>query len=432
MGRGDPHRNSGAVTDPVERLGFVVDTVRELSIHTNPQELIQVFRRRAFRLYGGDASMSLSRRDLQWPFYRVTRSTRWDEQIDPWKEPGRLPLLKGGLLADLIYGDEPCILNGLCVRDDDPAYEYLHDACSLLCLPLYDGGVGLNMVVRISSQPNFFDNLKLADAVLEANLFGRATSNLVQARRAEKAYAELDYEMKRVAQIQRALLPQRLPRIAGVDMAVHYRTAARAGGDYYDFFDLGDGRWGILIADVSGHGTPAAVVMAITRSILHSQCHECKSPGEMLAIANDQLARQAEQYDSTFVTAFYGIYAPEQGELSYACAGHCPPLIIARDGTLTELCDVQTLPLSVDEGTTYPESKRKIVSGDTILLYTDGITEAANEAGELYGFRRFLNCVTEDAPNAQHIVDCINHKVLAFTGNAPAYDDQTLLAMRVE
>ncbi|MCH8148324.1 MAG: hypothetical protein IH987_10075 [Planctomycetes bacterium] len=183
-----PTQNTGSIDDPAERLRFVVDTVRELSIHTDPQELIKVFRRRAFRLYGADASLSLSRRDLDRPFSRITRSSRWDEDINPWKEKDRLPLCEGGMLADVIYGDEPCILNGVCICDDDPAYEYLKDARSLVCIPLYERGVGLNMVVRMSYRANYFDPLNLGDAVLESNLFGRATAGLVQAQRAEAAY----------------------------------------------------------------------------------------------------------------------------------------------------------------------------------------------------------------------------------------------------
>ncbi|MCH7993891.1 MAG: hypothetical protein IIB57_05535, partial [Planctomycetes bacterium] len=94
-----PAQNRGSIDDPAERLRFVVDTVRELSIHTDPQALISVFRRRAFRLYGADESLSLSRRDLDRPFYRITRSSRWDEDINPWKEKDRLPLCDGGRLA---------------------------------------------------------------------------------------------------------------------------------------------------------------------------------------------------------------------------------------------------------------------------------------------------------------------------------------------
>ncbi len=427
-----PTQNTGSIDDPAERLRFVVDTVRELSIHTDPQELIKVFRRRAFRLYGADASLSLSRRDLDRPFSRITRSSRWDEDINPWKEKDRLPLCEGGMLADVIYGDEPCILNGVCICDDDPAYEYLKDARSLVCIPLYERGVGLNMVVRMSYRANYFDPLNLGDAVLESNLFGRATAGLVQAQRAEAAYAELDYEMKRVAKIQRALLPANLPDIKGVDIAVSYKTAARAGGDYYDFFDLGDGRWGMLIADVSGHGAAAAVVMAITRTMLHSQCHEGTSPGKVLSDVNHQLACQAERYDSAFVTAFYGVYDPRNKSLTYACAGHCPPLVVGRGGQVRELDKAQALPLAVMNDTEYPESTSRLESGDTMILYTDGITEATNAAGEQYGHKRLLACVCANAPNAQYIVDCVTKNLLAYTAMAPAIDDQTLLALRVE
>jgi len=373
----------------------------------------------------------LSRRDLDWPHYRITRSTRWKEEINPWKEPHRLPLFKGGLLGELIYADEPRILNDVRVGQDDPAHEYLADVRSLISLPIFDGGLAVNLVVRMSREPATWDENRLADAVLEANLFGRATTHLLLAQRLHKAYAELDHEMKRVAEIQRALLPAKLPAIPTLDLAASYQTAARAGGDYYDFFDLGDGRWGVLIADVSGHGTPSAVVMAMLRTMLHLECHQCATPAEVLAHSNEQLFSRAERYRGTFVTAFYGVYDPRDRSLWYSCAGHNPPLRVNRE-SIHELDEAQSLPLAVDLGTTFQESKVKLSAGDTLLFYTDGITEAANPAGEAYGRERLLSCIHENAPNAQHIIDCVTHKLRSFTNDRPQQDDQTLLAMRVK
>lgn len=419
----------GASAD--DDLDVIVDMVREISRQTDPQAMVAAFRQRARMLYGGDASVSLSRRGLQHPCFRITRSTRWKEAINPWRQPERLPILKGGLLAELLYANEPRILKHVCVPRTDPAYQYLADARALLVLPLFDKGASLNMVVRTSADPQAFDRIRLADAVLISNLFGRATHHLVLAEELRAAYAELDHELRRVAQIQTALLPPHLPTIPDLDMAVSYKTAARAGGDYYDFFDLKDGRWGVLIADVSGHGTPAAVVMAMLRTMLHTHCFECATPGELLTVANRNLYDQFDRYDGTFVTAYYGILDPSKRSICYACAGHHPPLLVDREIRVRELDGAQSVPLAVQADGNFPEADAQLQSGDTVLLYTDGITDASNEAGEFYGRERLLSCVREDVPNAQHIIDCVVHKLLAFTAGRPAEDDQTLLALRV-
>jgi len=411
---------------------LVLDTVREISRQDDPQTMVSLFRERAHRIFGGSGSISLSRRGLAWPEYRITRSTRWKQDVNPWTHPERLPLLRGGLIAELLYGDEPRILRDVQVPPDDAAYEYLRDARSIVCLPLYDGGVALNMVLRMSDDPEGFEGISLADAVLQSNLFGRATNNLLLAQKLSRANAELDREMRRVAEIQRSLLPPRLPQIEGLDLAASYKTAARAGGDYYDFFDLGDGRWGVLIADVSGHGTPAAVVMAIFRTILHAQCYACVTPAEMLASANRQLYDRSDQYDGTFVTAFYGIYDPPRRSLCYSSAGHHPPLLVDRHANVRELDEAQALPLAVGPDSPYSEHTAGLTPGDTLLLYTDGITEATNHADKPYGRQRLLSCVREDVPNAQHIIDCVVHKLIGFTGGRAQVDDQTLLALRVK
>lgn len=411
---------------------MVIATMREISMQHDPQAMVSLFRKRARQFFGGTESLSMSRRGLTRPDYTITRSTRWKEDINPWTQKDRLPLLRGGLLAELLYGDEPGILRDVRVSPDDPGYEYLQAARSLIFLPLYDEGIAANMVIRMAPDPSGFNHVSLADAVFEANLFGRATSSLLMTQRWRAAYAELDLEMKRVADIQRSLLPATLPSIDGVDIAASYKTAERAGGDYYDFFDLGDGRWGVLIADVSGHGTPAAVVMAILRTILHGLCVQCVTPAELLSAANQQLCNQSDRYDGTFVTAFYGVYDPGDRSLNYACAGHNPPLLVDRSIQVRELDQAQALPLAVDPECTYVECRVSLQSGDTLLLYTDGITEAINGDGEFYGRTRLLDCVREDVPNAQHIIDCIVYKLLGFTGTRKQLDDQTLLALRIQ
>src|SRR6202041_1782999 len=124
---------------------------------------------------------------------------------------------------------------------------------SIVAIPLYDQGLSLNMVVVCRRIPNGFNRQFLPEHVWMSNLFGRATHNLVLAEELRKAYEAVDHELSTVAEIQQSLLPTSLPEIPTLDLAVHYQTSKRAGGDYYDFFPLPEGRWGFLMADVSGH-----------------------------------------------------------------------------------------------------------------------------------------------------------------------------------
>jgi len=410
----------------------VLDIMREVSLQTDPQRLVSTFRRYTTPIFGGDGSISLSRRGLSPPEFRITRDTRWQEDVDPWKQADKLPLLRGGVLAEWLYGDKAHILNDFELPSSDPAHSHLGQVRSLMVVPIYDAGAALNMVVRFAYEPHAFDESRLPDAILIANLVGRGTSHLLTTKRLEQAYAQLDHEMKRVAALQRSLLPSQFPRIPGVDIAASYKTAARAGGDYYDFFDVGDGRWGILIADVSGHGTPAAVIMAMLRTMLHNQCHGSGSPKKVFESVNRPLCQHAGRYDGMFVTAFYGIYDPRDGSLHYASAGHHPPLLVGAGGTVRELDEAQALPLAVQDQCEFPQSTIHLNRGDTLLLYTDGITDATNSQGECYGRERLLVCVREDVPFAQHIVDCVTHRLLAFTDGRPQEDDQTLVAVRVK
>src|SRR2546427_2535526 len=131
--------------------------MREISRQTDPQVISKTYSSRMLQLMPLDGFIALSRRDLAPPTFRITRSSRWTEEINPWKERDRLPLLRGGLLGELIYGDEPRLIDDLVVSPDDPAFEYLDGMRSLVAIPHYDQGTALNMVVLLRREPNGFD-----------------------------------------------------------------------------------------------------------------------------------------------------------------------------------------------------------------------------------------------------------------------------------
>jgi sigma-B regulation protein RsbU (phosphoserine phosphatase) len=270
----------------------------------------------------------------------------------------------------------------------------------------------------------------------QAGLFGRGTTNLVLRNQLASALAALDRELESVGDIQRSLLPQELPLIPGFELAASYRTSARAGGDYYDFFPLDGGAWGLFIADVSGHGTPAAVLMAITHAIAHAEPGTHTPPALMLDYLNRRLTRSYTR-GGTFVTAFYAVLDPQAGTLTYSAAGHNPPRLVRR-GRVMGLNEAGGLPMGIEEDAAFVEATVPIESGDLLLLYTDGVTEAmaplrGAASRELFGVGRLDRLLIDcGGTRPAGCIERVQAGLAAFSENAPPTDDQTLIAVRCD
>jgi sigma-B regulation protein RsbU (phosphoserine phosphatase) len=412
-------------SDWQNRLALNVEMMREISRQTDPQALVQAYAARMRRLLPIDQMIWLSRRELEPPRYRITRNTSWHDQVNPWKEKERLPVLEGGLLGELIYSDAPRIIDDLQVDDHDPGREYLAGQKSLIAIPNYDQGVALNMTVLMRAEPYAFSDDQLPELVSMGNLFGRATHYLVLSD-------QLRQEMNTIGEIQRSLLPAEFPTIPGMDLAAYYQTSRSAGGDYYDFFPLPDGKWGILIADVSGHGAPAAVIMAVTHSVFHAYPEPLASPARVLGYVNNRLARRYTAYSGTFVTAFYGVYDPASRRVCYANAGHNPPRVKHCPGSkVTVLDGARRPPLGVSAAEQFEEAEYTLQPGDQFVLYTDGITEARNPAGRMFGLER-LDCALRGCrDNAADLIGAVMSAVEIFAAGRSADDDRTLLVAKI-
>ncbi len=414
------------------QLNHVVETMRDMSRQPDAQEMVRAYASRIRELMPMDRSLSVSRRNLDAPRYRITRSDLWKTPVNPWTQPERLPLLEGGAIADWIYSDRPQWIENFHVSDDDPAAEYLQGMRSIMAVPHYDGGIGLNMVVHMRREPNAFQRDRFPEFVMLSNLFGRATHNLLLSQKLKDAYDAVDREMQIVAGMQLMLLPQTFPAIPTLDIAGSYQTSQRAGGDYYDFFPLPEGQWGILIADVSGHGTPAAVIMAITHSIAHGHPGPPTPPAKMLQFVNDRLVARYTGDTGVFVTAFYGIYDPRSRQLTYSSAGHNPPrLHRSRDGGIESLNGARHFPLGIVADTEYEQATLTLDPGDMLLFYTDGITERFNSRREMFGVERLDAVLREHSDSPGTLIDAIRQRLHHFADALPAADDQTLLAMKV-
>lgn len=413
------------------RLDQVIEMVRDMSQQDDPQSLVRSYGSRMRKFMPQRLMVSLSRRDLSAPYVRVTRFSEWTDAVDPWKQRDRLPVLKGGLLSELIYSNQPRVVHDLQLTADDPSRPFLESCRSLLAIPHYDQGEAMNMVVLGRAEPHGFDEEQLPEAVLISNLFGRATQTLVMASQLQEAYEAVDRELRAVAHMQRALLPEALPRIDRLQLAAHYQTSRRAGGDYYDFFPLPDDRWGLLVADVSGHGTPAAVMMAVTHSIAHTAPAPAHDAGAMLAYLNRELADRYTGGIDTFVTAFYGVYDPRRQDFTYACAGHNPPLWRRQQGALELLDTPRQLPLGITLAEAYEQRTLQLAPEDSLVIYTDGIPETHDPQDQLFGMTRLQRAVHRSPADADGIVDRVLSDVDQFAQGRGALDDRTLLVARV-
>lgn len=415
-----------------ERLAIVVEAMREMSLETDPESLVRKYSTRSRQLTPVDRLVALSRRNIEAPKFRVTRASIWEDKINPWKEPHRLPVMEGGLLGELIYGDEPRILHTIEFGANDPGREYLEGMGSLVFIPNYDKGAAMNGVLLMRRERDAFQPEKLPELVWLSSLFGRATHNLVLSAELDRAYKEVDSELRYVADLQRSLLPTALPKCESLDIAAHYATSRRAGGDYYDVFSLGEGRIGVIMADVVGHGTPAAVLMAITHSLAHNHRAVAHDPAAFLSAINRDLASRYTRDTGAFVTAFYGVYDQRTRRFEYSNAGHPLPLVKrCSDGSAFSLDDGRSLPLGIDDSVVYESAETTLAPGDQVVFYTDGITEAFSRDRQMYGTGRLQRAIENCALTASGLIATILEDVEVFTGSAPPDDDRTLLVAKI-
>jgi serine phosphatase RsbU (regulator of sigma subunit)/CHASE1-domain containing sensor protein/anti-sigma regulatory factor (Ser/Thr protein kinase) len=244
----------------------------------------------------------------------------------------------------------------------------------------------------------------------------------------ESFYYSVEQELGTARSIQHALLPKDLPKLEGWKIAYHYQPAREVGGDFYDFLRLEDGRMGLVIGDVSGKGIAAALVMANTQSVLRAVARRGNiAPGQVLAEANEVL--YAYIPSGTFVTCFYGVLDPESGRLVYANAGHDPPYT-KRDGDAQEL-RARGMPLGLMPSMPYEEKEAVLAAGDDLLLYSDGLVEAHNPEGGMFGFPRLRKLIiAQRAGSGEELVDFLLAELTRFTGaESEQEDDITLVTL---
>ena len=431
-----------------QRLPVLLEMVAALSQAREPGEVLVEFSKRWAKLTGPSGYISLSTRGLDEGQYRITRLLAEDNlhdvvRDDTWSHPQEPAIHQGGLLGEIVTGALPVVFNDMELRDDPVLGSALAHYRSMMALPLFDDGRALNWSIQLNREPDAFTVEEVEDTLLRSNLVGGTVKHVQTAKQLRQTQSALRAEVDKIAEIQKALLPQTLPSIPGLSIATHYETFDQAGGDMYFFQELGldpatgqgdpEGWWGTFIADVSGHGPAAAVVMAMVESILATVPFTARmTPGEILAYLNQHLA--AKRVANAFVTAFIVGYHPATGKLSYARAGHPPPLIRRGDEarTIDTLDAVNGLPLGIRTGETYPNVTDRLGVGDTLVLYTDGITEARSPQGDFFATQGVVQALGDCQGHATCFVETLERQLLAHEAGARPQDDQTLVALHRE
>jgi len=220
-----------------------------------------------------------------------------------------------------------------------------------------------------------------------------------------------------------------LPTHPNWQIAARWRTARQVGGDFYDVIELPNHRLGIFIADVADKGMPAALFMALTRTLMRAAVLETSSPAEALRRVNDSLLPDTQQ--GMFITAVYGELDLNTGTFTYVNAGHNPPFWVKTDGSLQKLTRT-AIALGVMEQPVIEENTVSLGIGDTLLLYTDGLTEAFSPAGDLFGEVRLLDVMDSlAAGTAEEVIRSIEECLNDFIDPLPLADDLTMMAIRM-
>jgi sigma-B regulation protein RsbU (phosphoserine phosphatase) len=244
---------------------------------------------------------------------------------------------------------------------------------------------------------------------------------------------DIQSDLSVAREIQHAILPHsfklKLEDAEKVDISASMLAAKDVGGDFYDFFPIDDHRLGFTIADVSGKGVPAAIFMAVSRTLIKATGLRDLPSNECVSTVNDILC--GESVESMFVTVFYGIYDLRTGMIDFTNGGHNPPFIVHPDGTAEELKTESNLVLGAMGGISFKSESLQLNPGDALYLYTDGVTEAENKVHELFGESRLQAVLSaQKGAESREIIEAVSSAVKEFVDGAPQSDDITQLVIR--
>jgi len=311
----------------------------------------------------------------------------------------------------------------------DPRYIAVHpETRSELAVPLTHKGKVIGVVDLESTAPGDFTDYherllmtlasRIATALVNAQLYAKVSEN----------ERRMDREMKIAREIQRQLMPDEIPAVHPLTIAVAFKPVAHLGGDLYDFIEFDDGRLAIVVGDVAGKGAPAALYAALSSGIIRTRATRKYPPGQMLELVNKTLYERP--IESQYCALTYAIYDPQTRKIVLANSGLPYPLLL-REGS-PRFLDLAGIPVGLFADSKYQELELELRAGDVLAFYTDGLVEARNESNEDFGLKRLAQIVHEH--RQESVEDIVNAVTLAadnFIGSVPLHDDRTLIVVKM-
>jgi serine phosphatase RsbU (regulator of sigma subunit)/anti-sigma regulatory factor (Ser/Thr protein kinase) len=310
---------------------------------------------------------------------------------------------------------------------NSPALDELRAAGITVIVPLVNQGKLLgtiNLGPRMSGQGYSSDDLTLLENLASQSAAALRVAQLVRQQQAELQERErIDQQLRLARDIQKTLLPKSIPDLPGWRLAAYYQPAWEVGGDFYDFIHFPDGRLGIIIGDVTDKGVASALVMATTRSLLRGAAERERSPAAVLRAANHALVEDIPP--NMFVTCFYLLLEPETGRVNYANAGHDLPYRRGPRGV--EELRATGMPLGLLPDISYDEYETVLEPGELLVFYSDGLVEAHDQTGDMFGFPRLQRLLGEAASDGVALIRFLLDELTAFTGPGWRQEDDVTL-----
>jgi len=286
-----------------------------------------------------------------------------------------------------------------------------------------------NAMVRVLSQRLDHTNISTFRDLTEKNRQLQQAYDTLKAAQEQLIEKErLERELQVAAEIQMSILPDRLPSPANYDFGGRILPARQVGGDFFDFFDLGEGKFGVLIGDVADKGVPSAIFMARAHALVIAEADSFTNPGEVLRMVNKHITRLEKS--AQFVTALYGVLDTQTREFSYARAGHEPPLLLSPSGEVQRLSHRPGMALGLWENIALDEYSLTLPKGASLLMFTDGMTDCRDPKGEPFGLERIkLTLGKLHAYTAQEMCDRLFDTLMVYQNGSKQDDDVTLVAI---
>jgi serine phosphatase RsbU (regulator of sigma subunit)/ketosteroid isomerase-like protein len=349
-----------------------------------------------------------------------------DHSLQADQDPGREGFIRS-------VAKEPTIFSNVRANIEDQVAQGNKVITRLTMKRLHDRGEFLGLAptgVEIKTSAIVIHRIergKIAEEWSESTGALEATRQRLEQEMIERERAEQELQVAR--RIQQASLPRGVPQLEGWQINPYFRPAREVGGDFYEFFELRDGQLGFAVGDATGKGVPAALVMTATCAFLGGVATASgSSPGEVLAQVNEAVLARIPA--NMFVTCFYGVLDPSSGHFSYANAGHNLPCCCHVEGASTEL-KARGMPLGLMPGLSYEEHETILTVGESVLFYTDGLTEAHNSQGEMFGTPRLRSLLSDRFESRRDLSAALVKELRRFTGEGwEQEDDITLLTLQ--